>query len=39
MCPVSQFMSICSVCVSVYTLIAIGIERYVWMPLFLLFSS
>jgi hypothetical protein len=29
MCPVSQFMSICSVCVSVYTLIAIGIERYV----------
>jgi hypothetical protein len=28
MCPVSQFISVCAVCVSVYTLIAIGIERY-----------
>jgi hypothetical protein len=28
MCPLSQFMNICSVCVSILTLIAIGIERY-----------
>jgi hypothetical protein len=35
MCPVSQFISVCAVCVSVYTLIAIGIERYGFSPLIL----
>jgi hypothetical protein len=28
MCPLSRFMSICSICVSIFTLMAIGIERY-----------
>jgi hypothetical protein len=28
MCPISRFMSICSICVSIFTLTAIGIERY-----------
>jgi hypothetical protein len=28
MCPLSRFMSICTICVSIFTLIAIGIERY-----------
>jgi hypothetical protein len=28
MCPLSRFMSICTVCVSILTLITIGIERY-----------
>ncbi len=28
MCPFSQFMNICTICVSILTLIAIGIERY-----------
>jgi hypothetical protein len=28
MCPLSRFMSICSICVSIFTLTAIGIERY-----------
>jgi hypothetical protein len=28
MCPFSQFMNICTICVSTLTLIAIGIERY-----------
>jgi hypothetical protein len=28
MCPLSQFMTICTVCVSIFTLTAIGIERY-----------
>ncbi|XP_054157285.1 neuropeptide Y receptor type 5-like [Oppia nitens] len=28
MCPITQFITGCAVCVSVYTLIAIGIERY-----------
>jgi neuropeptide FF receptor 2 len=37
MCPITQFISVCAVCVCVYTLIAIGIERYVSMPLLLLF--
>jgi 4-amino-4-deoxy-L-arabinose transferase-like glycosyltransferase len=37
MCPISQFISFCAVCVCVYTLIAIGIERYVSMTLLLLF--
>jgi hypothetical protein len=37
MCPITQFISVCALCVCVYTLIAIGIERYVSMPLLLLF--
>jgi len=28
LCPVSQFIQVCAVCISIYTLIAIGIERY-----------
>jgi hypothetical protein len=28
MCPFSRFMTICTACVSIFTLIAIGIERY-----------
>jgi hypothetical protein len=28
MCPFSRFMAICSACVSIFTLTAIGIERY-----------
>jgi hypothetical protein len=28
MCPLSRFMSISSICVSIFTLTAIGIERY-----------
>jgi hypothetical protein len=28
MCPFSQFMNICTICVSIFTLTAIGIERY-----------
>jgi hypothetical protein len=28
LCPLSQFMNICSICNSIFTLIAIGIERY-----------
>jgi hypothetical protein len=28
MCPLSQFMNICTICVSIFTLTAIGIERY-----------
>jgi hypothetical protein len=28
LCPFTQFMNICSICVSIFTLIAIGIERY-----------
>jgi leucokinin receptor/neuropeptide Y receptor len=28
MCPFSRFMTICSACVSIFTLTAIGIERY-----------
>jgi hypothetical protein len=28
MCPLSQFIAICTACVSIFTLIAIGIERY-----------
>ncbi len=33
MCPISQFISVCAVCVSVCTLIAIGIERYGFLSL------
>lgn len=29
LCPLSNFVSTCAVCVSIYTLIAIGLERYV----------
>jgi len=29
LCPITQFISVCAVCVSIYTLIAIGIERYI----------
>jgi hypothetical protein len=29
MCPLSRFMSICTICVSIFTLTAIGIERYI----------
>jgi hypothetical protein len=28
LCPLSQFMNICSICNSIFTLTAIGIERY-----------
>jgi leucokinin receptor/neuropeptide Y receptor len=28
MCPFSRFMTICTACVSIFTLTAIGIERY-----------
>jgi hypothetical protein len=28
LCPLSQFVTICTVCVSIFTLTAIGIERY-----------
>jgi hypothetical protein len=28
LCPFSQFMNICTICVSIFTLTAIGIERY-----------
>ncbi len=28
LCPLSQFMNICTICVSIFTLTAIGIERY-----------
>jgi len=27
LCPVTQFIQVCAVCISIYTLIAIGIER------------
>jgi hypothetical protein len=28
LCPLSQFVNICTICVSIFTLTAIGIERY-----------
>jgi hypothetical protein len=28
LCPFSRFISICTICVSIFTLTAIGIERY-----------
>jgi hypothetical protein len=28
MCPLSEFINICTICVSIFTLTAIGIERY-----------
>jgi hypothetical protein len=28
LCPLSQFITICTICVSIFTLTAIGIERY-----------
>jgi hypothetical protein len=34
MCPFSRFMSICSICNSIFTLTAIGIERYEKLILF-----
>jgi hypothetical protein len=27
LCPITQFIQVCAVCISIYTLIAIGIER------------
>jgi hypothetical protein len=29
LCPLTRFTSICTICVSIFTLTAIGIERYV----------
>jgi hypothetical protein len=28
MCPFTRFMTVCTACVSIFTLTAIGIERY-----------
>ena len=36
MCPITNFITSCAVCVSVYTLIAIGIERYVMLSYLIL---
>ena len=37
MCPLTHFITICSVCVSIFTLTAIGIERLESLQIFILF--